>query len=251
MFPNPVAGRILPRGAARTGDQFVVTQTAAEHASRPPPAIDIGNGRAGSPVWAMASGRVIEVRPTLDGVLTIETPDHWRMVYAHMTGVVASLGQLVTAGEGIGFVGAVSPTPIYAHLHLQLAHRRLLVWTWLDPWQYLEQNVAITVNKYPTPRTWTTKGGLLTGYQLAGAPVTKGGLFGVGSPALASAEVIINPLPLGWPPNPYLAVLNGYFTGWWVPMAAVNPGDPPALDCAPAVAAERSRWVGWLGTRPD
>jgi len=88
----------------------------------------------------------------------------------------------------------------------------------------------ITLKLYPKPRTWTTKAGLLTGYRLSPAPLTKAGSFAAGSPALADAEATSVPTPTGWPVGPYQRVINGAMAGYYVANGAINLGPEPLPD---------------------
>jgi hypothetical protein len=92
-----------------------------------------------------------------------------------------------------------------------------------------EPDVSTSTRIYPAPRTWTTKGGNLTGYIDSDAPnITVA--FSAGSPALASAEVTISPAYPGWPDGPYQRVLDGPLAGHLVANSQVNLGPEPVAE---------------------
>lgn len=100
-----------------------------------------------------------------------------------------------------------------------------------------EVDVTITITKYPNPRTWRTKGGVLTGRRLDPPPLAKTGTFAAGSPAHSGAEYEISPTPAGWAPGPYQLVVDGYFFGYLVPNSQIDLDPvtaPPAGGIPPA-----------------
>ena len=77
----------------------------------------------GKPVYATAPGRVVRYGGSVDpggssGAVLIEHTANgptWWSGYLHMTGIQVAVGQTVTTGTLIGYIGSVgAPTP---HLH--------------------------------------------------------------------------------------------------------------------------------------
>ena len=147
MFPNPVAGPIHPAEWSRPagnsefevtspfGPRFLIVngvKVASVHKG-----LDIGNGKGGANVLSQVAGTVVEYRPNLDGVVTVQS-GIWRMVYAHMSGTSTGVGARVTVGQVLGKVGNVGAE--FAHLHfenLELVDGRYVA---RDPWTLLQQN---------------------------------------------------------------------------------------------------------------
>lgn len=97
--------------------------------------------------------------------------------------------------------------------------------------------MEMTIVRYPSPRTWHTKAGMLTGRRLAPAPLTNSTPFDTGSPAEADAEVTVKPTPPGWPAGPYLSVSTGGMAGFLVALSDVDPGTAPLPATAQIEAA--------------
>jgi hypothetical protein len=155
--------------------------------------------------------------------------------YAHMSSFRVLLGQDVRRGDPIGVVGNTGAD--FCHLHFDISKGSHT----LDPWPRLEQNqepdMEMTIVRYPSPRTWHTKAGMLTGRRLAPAPLTNSTPFDAGSPAEADGEVTVEPTPAGWPPGPYLSVSTGGMAGFLVAFSDVDPGTAPLPAAAQIEAA--------------
>jgi murein DD-endopeptidase MepM/ murein hydrolase activator NlpD len=137
---NPVAGTIYARNAAHPAGTFVVTATFADHvASGRPAGIDIGNGKCGDPIIAMASGTV-----SLAGligsakVVRIRHPQYpgYETGYAHLATIEVSLNQSVQAGQRIGTLGMTGATACHLHWGVKLNGVEI------DGWPHLSQNGA-------------------------------------------------------------------------------------------------------------
>jgi len=235
---NPVEGVILPRGTfgdhgerRPAGDKtFEVTFTFKEHADNNRGlGTDIGNARCDALVLAMADGRVVQRKPDPGNGALIVRIQHgdtgFSSGYAHMSSFSVQLGQDLSRGDPIGVVGNTGAD--FCHLHFEISEGD----TQLDPWPRLEQNqeadMEMTIVRYPSPRTWHTKAGMLTGRRLAPAPLTNSTPFDAGSPAEADGEVTVKPTPPGWPPGPYLSVSTGGMKDFLVAFSEVDPGPAP------------------------
>ena len=245
---NPVDGVILPRGTFGDNGEmrpagnttFEVTFTFQEHADHNRGlGTDIGNARCDALVRAMADGRVVQRdSDPVNGALIVRIKhgeSGFSSGYAHMSSFSVLLGQDVRRGDPIGVVGNTGAD--FCHLHFDIAKGSHT----LDPWPRLEQNqeadMEITIVRYPSPRTWHTRAGMLTGRRLAPAPLTNSTTFDAGSPAEADAEVTVKPTPAGWRPGPYLSVSTGGMAGFLVAFSDVDPGIAPLPAAAQIEAA--------------
>lgn len=98
---------------------------------------DFANGRAGDPVKALASGKVIHAAYTGSGgnMVTIQQDDGLVSKYMHMqNGLKVKKGQQVSAGTVLGGVGTTGNST-GNHIHLQLERNG----TPFDPLPYLKQ----------------------------------------------------------------------------------------------------------------
>lgn len=180
---NPVDGVILPRGTfgnngetRPTGNTtFEVTFTFREHADNNRGlGTDIGNARCDALVLAMADGKVVQREPDPGNGALIVRIRHgdtgFSSGYAHMSSFSVGLGQDVRRGDPIGIVGKTGADACHVHFDISLNDNQL------DPWPRLEQNqeadMETTIVRYPSPRTWHTKAGMLIGRRLAPAPLT-------------------------------------------------------------------------------
>ncbi|MEX0629266.1 MAG: M23 family metallopeptidase [Chloroflexota bacterium] len=245
---NPVDGVILPRGTF--GDHgerrpagnttFEVTFTFKEHADNNRGlGTDIGNARCDALVRAMADGTVVQRGPDPGNGALIVRIQHgntgFSTGYAHMSSFSVRLGQGVRRGDPIGVVGKTGADACHLHFDISEGDRQL------DPWPRLEQNqdadLETTIVRYPTPRIWHTRGGVLTGRRTGPAPLTNSTPFAAGSPAEADAEVTVQPTPAGWPAGPYLSVSTGGMAGFLVAFSDVDPGTAPLPAAAQIEAA--------------
>jgi len=245
---NPVDGPILPRGTFGNNGEtrppgnttFEVTFTFQEHADNNRGlGTDIGNARCDAVVRAMADGKVVQREPDPGNGALIVRIKHgdsgFSSGYAHMSSFSVRLAQDVSRGDPIGVVGNTGAD--VCHLHFDISKGN----DTLDPWPRLEQNqeadMEMTIVRYPSPRTWHTKGGMLTGRRMTPAPLTNSTPFDAGSPAEADAEVTVRPTPAGWPAGPYLSVSTGGMAGFLVAFSDVDPGPAPLPAAAQIEAA--------------
>lgn len=86
-------------------------------------AMDIGN-KTGTPIWAMASGKVIVAKPTgYNGgyglMVVIQHDNGTQTLYAHLSKVQVVMGQTVKQGEQIGLMGSTGRST-GPHLHIEI-----------------------------------------------------------------------------------------------------------------------------------
>lgn len=146
IFDNPVRGRIgSPDADPESG--FRLTRAFADGSLPqygPHDGLDIGNGRSGDPVVAMASGTVYQAFfDSASGGAAIVRVDHgngWTSGYAHMSTISVRTGQVVAAGAELGKLDTTGWAS-GAHLHFDTSEgnsRR-------DPWPLLRQNQPASV----------------------------------------------------------------------------------------------------------
>jgi LysM repeat protein len=88
-------------------------------------AVDIANA-CGTPVWAAASGVVIEASSGWNGgygnLIRISHPNGMQTYYAHLQTLLANVGAPVSQGEQIGTIGNTGRThgPTGCHLHFEV-----------------------------------------------------------------------------------------------------------------------------------
>lgn len=147
-FGNPVAGRIRPPGSPFIVGDFRVTAAFAQIDDDHPTAhqgVDIGNGRCGEPILAMADGQVSFIQrsngnPKVANIVRIqhefEPHDDVESGYAHLATIAAgvAIGVQVPRGQVIGTLGNTGAR--LCHLHIGLKINRVEV----DGWPFLEQN---------------------------------------------------------------------------------------------------------------
>jgi hypothetical protein len=248
-FPPPVAGEIHPSSWQRPpgnrdfkvtsgfGPRVIVTGD-GKRAAGIHKGLDLGNGREGAPVFAQAAGRIVEWRPTVDGVVTIQTPDRqWQLVAAHMRQIPVKLGQTVARGQIIGLVGQVG-APGQPHVHIENKKRNLLGrYVAQDPWPLLEDDVSQTIvtrNPFPSPRGYTVPAGSLTVYKPDGS--TKTVTFAKPSRATARAMAVITQDPQKAPNGTFLEGNDGAFEGWYIIPAQVTLDPAPPDEDAETIA---------------
>jgi hypothetical protein len=260
-FPNPVAGEIHPSSWQRPpgNRDFKVTSPFGPRVLVMPDGkrvgsvhkgMDLGNGREGDPVYAQATGKVVEWRPVLDGVVTIQTDDRqWQLVAAHMRQITVGLGSRVARGQIIGRVGQVG-APGQPHVHIENKKRNLLGrYVAQDPWPLLEDDVSQTIvtrTPFPSPRGYTVPAGSLTAYKPDGS--TKTVTFAKPSRATARAMAVITQDPQKAPNGTFLEGNDGAFEGWYIIPSKVTldpaPPDEDAAEIAKlraALAAQTAR----------
>lgn len=177
MLGNPVPGRIQAKEEAWLGTpSFRVTATFADHAGRAL-GIDIGNGRQGDDVYAMADGTVqfaggvmVTGMPSAALVVRVRHPQFDAQFggqvvtgYAHLQSYAVTIGARVTRGQVIGKVGMTGATA--PHLHGGFTVNNVE----RDWWPLLDQNIQEDVVAPGTKRigppigtfAWTGTGHLL------------------------------------------------------------------------------------------
>lgn len=126
--------------------------------------LDIGNARLGDKVVAVADGRVVDAGPLKEpwsqstnqwptgnygGLMVILGHENTHIsLYAHLSVIACSKGQIVKAGELIGRVGETGSATGQGHLHFGISNhsareiieaKRLLPNAWcIDPWPLIE-----------------------------------------------------------------------------------------------------------------
>lgn len=139
QFRSPVQPPLKPLGTPVPTGTFVVTRpfgdlTYPQHG--PHDGLDVGNGRVGDPIVAMAPGRVIQAAfvPEAGGaaIVRIDHGQGWSSGYAHMDRIDVKLGQTVQAGDQIGTLGSTGWVD-GAHLHFDVTLNGQRV----DPWPLL------------------------------------------------------------------------------------------------------------------
>ena len=141
MFGNPVAGRIRPPHSRSMIGRFRVIDTFLDHerAGRPL-GVDIGNGRCGEPILAIADGIVTVAgligEAKVVRILHPDFPGH-ESGYAHLATIEPRLvaGRTrVNRGDRIGTLGRTGATACHLHLGLKLHGKEI------DSWPLLDQN---------------------------------------------------------------------------------------------------------------
>lgn len=141
MFGNPVPGRIQAQAEAWDRTSFRVTSSFAEHVSSGRGGgIDLGNGRCGAPVLAMADGTVSAAfRDAGNGALIVRI-SHPQLGletgYAHLQSMAVGAGVAVRRGQQIGLVGMTGADA--CHLHGGCKRNGVEI----DWWPLLDQNIA-------------------------------------------------------------------------------------------------------------
>jgi hypothetical protein len=154
MFSSPVRQAIIrPHGTPTILGDFHVTATFGQIDSfHPPPGhggVDIGDGKCGDQLLAMATGK-ITMAQYLDSPLGPKTaltvrgvgdahPDYeWAI--AHCASLSVKVGDRVTAGQVVAVLGKTGTTACHAHLGCK---RKINgVWVSVDIWPLLDQNSA-------------------------------------------------------------------------------------------------------------
>ncbi len=101
---------------------------------RPHNGVDLGAAQ-GTPIYAARSGRVTVAAFQANGAgnyVTINHGDGFSSIYMHMTHYIVSVGQQVSAGQVIGYVGNTGLSK-GAHLHFGISYNG----TWVNPLAYI------------------------------------------------------------------------------------------------------------------
>jgi len=141
IFGNPVRGRIgHPDADPASG--FRLTRPFADESMPqygPHDGCDIGNGKSGDPIVAMAAGTVYQAfYDSASGGAGIVRVDHgngWTTGYAHMDRLAVRVGQAVSPGTELGKLDTTGYAT-GAHLHFDTSHNNQR----RDPWPLLAQN---------------------------------------------------------------------------------------------------------------
>lgn len=143
-FRPPVQEPLLPYGVATLPWQFGVTRPFGDMSFPqygPHDGLDIGNGRRGDPVLAIADGIVYSARFDPEaggaGIVRIDHGDHWTSGYAHLDQIFVTQFQRILQGQPIGLLGSTGWTS-GAHLHFDITYRLIRQ----DPWPLLSSRGA-------------------------------------------------------------------------------------------------------------
>jgi murein DD-endopeptidase MepM/ murein hydrolase activator NlpD len=117
--PGPsLPSRVRPAAGAVTG-------WFGEHrGSRRHPGVDF-DGETGDPVWAAGAGTVVNAGAPIKGysgygtVVVVNHPDGYATLYAHLSSVSVTNGQLVNPGDRIGAIGTTGHVT-GSHLHFEV-----------------------------------------------------------------------------------------------------------------------------------
>jgi murein DD-endopeptidase MepM/ murein hydrolase activator NlpD len=147
MFGNPVRGRIRPPGSPVIVGSFRVIFTLEQHlAAGRAGGTDIGNGKCGAPVIAIADGHVT-LADTIERSIIVrikhpEFPGH-ESGYAHLASFKKGLkvGDKVNRGDRIGTLGKTGTSECHLHFGLKLDGVEI------PSWPLLEQNMEVDVLK--------------------------------------------------------------------------------------------------------
>ena len=160
-FGNPVAGRIRPPGSPFIAGNFRVTATFQHHVDGGrKPGVDIGNGKSGEPILAMADGEVTKAGLIGKAKVVRVLHDHFDDVlesgYAHLATIEVSVRDRVSRGQRIGTLGNTGTEKFHLHLGLKRGT------TEIDAWPLLDQNQEGEMLKGTNPkRLFNRKGRIL------------------------------------------------------------------------------------------
>lgn len=243
MFGNPVAQAFIrPPGSPFIVDSFRVTAAFGaidkDHKT-PHEGVDIGNGRCGEPVLAMADGTVSMAeklgKAKVVRIVHPQFPGH-ETGYAHLAEMLVEVDQPVTRGKVIGLLGRTGADA--CHLHIGLKLNRVEI----DSWPLLDQNMEGEMIKGSNPirivnsRTRThaathfraDPSTSLPDLMLAsGATVFEPDFSVVGQDVVGSSRWLSGMLPV-----------NGVLTRGYFHESTLEPLSPiEPIDCAAEVAA--------------
>jgi murein DD-endopeptidase MepM/ murein hydrolase activator NlpD len=267
VFGDPVAGEIHPTTWQRPAGNRdfkvtspfgprVIIDEKGKRVRSVHKGMDLGNGREGDPVYAQATGRIVELRIVLDGVVTIQTSDNqWQLVAAHMKQIPGTFrkGTPVARGQIIGRVGQVG-APGQPHVHVENKKLSRLTRRYVaqNPWPLLEQNQEVEsmtiVTRTPFaggPLGFTAPAGKLTGYLPTGS--TKTVTFSAPSRAHATGYAVITQDPPKTPNGTFLEVADGALAGYYIIPSTVQLD--PVSD--PTEAAKKAGAEGAAGAAQE
>lgn len=160
-FGNPVIGPIRPPGSPFIPGSFRVTaafgQIDADHQT-PHIGVDIGNGKCGDPVLAVADGKVSLARLLGKAMVVRIQHDQFGDIesgYAHLATRDVKLKQHVTRGQRIGTLGRTGAKA--CHLHFGVKRNRMEI----DGWPLLDQNQEREMLKGTNPVRVDNRRGLV------------------------------------------------------------------------------------------
>jgi murein DD-endopeptidase MepM/ murein hydrolase activator NlpD len=170
-FGSPVKGRIRPPGSPFIDRSFRVTAAFDAIDDDHPTAhqgVDIGNGRCGEPILAMADGRVSFIQrsngnPRVANIVRIqhefEPQDDVESGYAHLATISAGIavGVSVSRGRVIGTLGNTGARLCHLHLGLKINRKEV------DSWPHLEQNQEGEMLKGTNPQRLFNRKGIILG----------------------------------------------------------------------------------------
>lgn len=211
------------------GSGYIVTagfgQIDADHPT-PHQGIDLGNGRCGGRVLAMATGTVSLilqgpgawiVRVRHEGLDRYFQGREVESGAAHLSKITVVKNQRVQKGQIIGLVGHTGASVCHLHQGLTVGGVEVNWWPYLDQNKPQEdQSMTIArIYPYPKPKTWTAAGGKVVGYTLDGK--TKTVTLNAGSQAQAVSTANISQSPKKAPNgHGFIEIGNGALAGYFV-----------------------------------
>lgn len=237
MLGNPVQDSFIQsysdyvRGKWDGSGYIVTAPFGAIDAAHPTPhqGIDIGNGRCGGRVLAMATGKVIEIDKS-QGIVRIDHPGlrakfGGRTVVsgsAHLSAIWTPVGAAVRKGQIVGAIGQTGASICHLHQGFQVGGAETNWWGYLDQNQPKQEDSMTVARIYPYPggpKTWTAKGGKTTGWKLDGTSKTIDLKAGSQAKAIGTANIEQSPkkAPVG---HGFIEIANGGFAGYFLLPAA-------------------------------
>lgn len=280
MFASPVRQAIIrAHGEPFILGDFRVTATFgqidADHLT-PHQGVDIGDGKCGEDLLAMATGR-ITLAGYLGAALVVRGisdahPDHeWAI--AHCASLTVKKGELVTVGQKVGVLGQTGANACHAHLgHKELRNG---LWVETDIWLLLNQNSPPEGDDV-LKGTWdehisNRKASTFQGARFRSEPSIAAGnatilaTFDAGVLVFPIAKVVGdaagNPKTTGW----YVAIMDtggvtspdtlGYFhESTLSPLTPIEQSGHTDAELAQArldgAAESAAKWKQWLPTHP-
>lgn len=160
-FGNPVLGPIRPPGSPLIVGSFRVTAAFGQiDKSHPTPhiGVDIGDGKCGDPVVAVADGEVSMAQLLGKAKVVRIQHDQFGDIesgYAHLATMDVKLRQRVVRGQRIGVLGKTGAKA--CHLHFGVKRNRIEI----DGWPLLDQNQEREMLKGTNPVRVDNRRGLV------------------------------------------------------------------------------------------
>lgn len=173
IFGNPVEQAVIrPPGSPVIIGNFRVTAAfGVIDDSHPTPhiGVDIGDGKCGSPVIAMCTGKV-SMAGGFYGIVRIVWDDDpsYEVAVAHCVNILVKTGDHVTRGQRIASIGGAGGVPCHGHLGCKHNGVEVDIWPLLD--QNQEEDVLLGTN--PTRLVNKKVTALGDGTRLRAAPAT-------------------------------------------------------------------------------